>query len=160
MTFSIGFISFFAPTTEKSTTGVQWRGGGTPRPRTAPEAPFLLWLGCRVQFGPKSCPRPGKTYIHATCPTRVVSKNDSRLGKTEVYGKRKNHTQTLRSKGSSKIGPWLRKNEGSRKDATRDVCSEPRRPARHLSQNVCGSHLAPIFGKSRLASNDFEQANA
>ena len=79
--------------------------------------------------------------------------------KTEVYGKRKNHTQTLRNKGLSKITFWLGKNEGSRQDATRDACSEPKRPARRLSQNVCGSHLALIFGQPPLASNGFEQAN-
>ena len=118
-----------------------------------------LWPGRRVHFGPNLCPGSCETYIHVTCPTRVVSKNDSGLGKTEVYGKRKNRTQTLRNKGLSKITFWLGKKEGSRQDATRDACSEPKRPARRLSKNVCGSHLAPVFGKPPLASSDFDQAN-
>ena len=106
-----------------------------------------LWPEARVQFGSKSCPGLGKTYICATCPTRVVSKNDSGLGKTEVYGKRKNHTQTLRNKGLSKIAPWLGKTRVH--DKTPRETFVPNRSARH---DVCRKTSVARIWRRFLAS--------
>ena len=148
MAFFIGFISFFAPTTEKQRTGDS-EGGGTPRAPGSPRGTFWLWLGCRVRFGPKSCPGPGNTYIYTTCPTRVVSKNDSGLGKTEVYGKRKNYTQTLRSKGLSKFAPWLGKTRVH--DKTPRETFVPNRNVRHdVRQKTSVARIWRRFWASRV----------
>ena len=136
------------------------RGGGPPpRAPGSPRGTFWLWLGCRVQFVPKSCPRPGETYIHATCPTRVVSKNDSGLGKPRFTENAKTTHKRCEAKACQNPRPGWGKTRVH--DKTPRETFVPNRNVRHdvRQKHVCGSHLAPMLGKPRLASNDFEQAS-
>ena len=114
----------------------------------------MLWLQENVQFRYFSCPGSRNSYIYATCPTRAWSKNDCDLGKTEVYGKRANNAQPLRSKGLSKTAPWLEENEGSRQTALQAFDSQTGRPKRVLSKYACGSHLATIFENAGLVRHN------
>ena len=116
--------------------------------RAARPVQIVLWPEPRVRFRCFSCPDPRNSYIYAAWPARVQSKNDSRLGKSEVYEKQTNDAQVLRRQGFARIVPRPEENGGSRPAAKQQHVVARERPTRGLLKSLCGSRLASIFANS------------
>ena len=67
-------------------------------------------------------------------PRQAKNEGNNNKKKQQKQNNKQKHTHTnVAKQGLVKNRALAVENEGSRQDATRDVCSEPKRPARRLS---------------------------